>query len=219
MTKPENLFSAEDQKRLKEAVRVAEQATAGEIVPYVVGRSDSYPEAPWRAGTLMSFLVLAVLTGFWVTTDLWLPYGVAETAVLTVLGFLVGAGLALLVPRLKLIFIAPSVIAQRVDERAGLAFLSEEVFATRDRTGILIFLSLLEHRVRILGDQGINAKVEQKEWDDMVTGIVAGMKRGAPADALLHAVRECGGLLNKAGVDIRPDDTNELDNSLRLKDK
>ncbi|MBI5645840.1 MAG: hypothetical protein HY962_02820 [Ignavibacteriae bacterium] len=219
MSNPATLLTQDDQKRIAEAVKAAESRTSGEIVPYIVGRSDPYPEAPWRAGTLVSLLVLGVLAGLWMGTNLWLPYGVAEVALLTIAGFILGAGLTLLFPSLKLLFVSSAVVKQRVDERAGLAFLDEEVFATRDRTGILIFLSLLEHRVRILGDSGINAKVKQEEWDGIVADMVAGMKRGAPGEALVGAIGRCGELLARMGVEIRPDDTNELDNAVRLHTK
>ena len=39
----------------------------------------------------------------------------------------------------------------------------EEVFSTEDRTGILLLLSLFEHRVVVLGDAGIKAKVGEGE--------------------------------------------------------
>ncbi|MDH7515565.1 MAG: hypothetical protein QHI48_06810 [Bacteroidota bacterium] len=217
MRKPEKLFSAEDRARLAEAVREAERATSGEIVPYVVGRSDSYDEAPWRAGTLLGFLVMAILSGAWVATDLWLPYGLVEAAALTAAGYLVGAAMPILFPRSAMLFVSPSTVNRRVEERARLAFLEEQVFATRDRTGILIFLSLLEHRVRVIGDNGINAKVRQEEWDGIVDGIIRGMKRGAPAGALHRAIIECGELLSRFGVERKPDDTDELDDTVRIR--
>ncbi len=108
---------------------------------------------------------------------------------------------------------------QRVDERAALAFLSEEVFRTRERTGILILVSLLAHRVAVLGDAGINARVEKKEWDDVVKLVVDGMKRGTPADGLVNAIARCGSILEQHGVEIRSDDTNELGDGLRMSDR
>jgi putative membrane protein len=108
---------------------------------------------------------------------------------------------------------------QRVDERAALAFLEEELFKTRDRTGIMIFLSLFERRVRIMGDEGINKLVQKEEWDEIVGIIVQAMKNGSPAEGMLEAIWKCGHLLEKHGVQIRPDDTDELDNQIRFSDK
>lgn len=219
MIKPETLFSEEDKKRIAEAVKEAETRTSGEIVPYVVGRSDSYPEAWLRGGSLFGFLVLFIFSVINIGTDWWLPFGIAEVGAFTVVAFGIGAALAAWVPVMRRAFIPDATEQQRVDERAAMAFLDEEVFLTRDRTGILIFLSLFEHRVRILGDTGINELVKQEEWDEIVQIIVQAMKGGTPADGMLEAIWKCGHLLERRGVEIRPDDTNELDNRVRFSDK
>lgn len=218
MLKPETLFSEQDRKRIADAVRDAELRTSGEIVPYVVGRSDSYPEAWLRAGALLGFLALFLFALADMGTDLWLPFGYAESGVIVVLAFGLGALLAALLPAVRRFFIPGGMMQQRVDERAALAFIEEEVFNTRERTGILIFISLFEHRVRILGDSGINKLVKQEEWDGIVRLIVDAIRNGAAADGLLEAIWKCGELLERAGVEIRPDDTNELDNRVRFSD-
>jgi putative membrane protein len=100
--------------------------------------------------------------------------------------------------------------------RAADAFISEEVFKTRDRTGILIFLSLEEHKVLVVGDRGIDAKVDRSEWEDVVARIVRGINIGHPADGLVDAIAQCGVLLEKHGFQRRQDDTNELPNRLRV---
>jgi len=218
MIKPEQLFSEADKKRIADAVKEAESRTSGEIVPYVVGRSDSYPEAWLRGGSLAAFLVLFAFSVINLGTDWWLPLTLAEVAAIAVLAFGVGGLLVSYIPVLKRAVIPDAMEQQRVDERASLAFLEEEVFNTRERTGILIFLSLFERRVCMLGDKGINELVQKEEWDEIVFIIVNAMKNGAPAEGMLEAVWKCGQLLERRGVEIRPDDTNELDNTLRTSD-
>jgi putative membrane protein len=217
MKTPSLLFTDDDRARLARAVADAERGTAGEIVPYIVGHSDHYPEAPWRAGALLAALVMVALASIHLISTAWLPYGVVETVVATACAFVIGALAVLLVPRLRLLFVPGATVTQRVEERAAMAFLSEQVFATRDRSGILLFLSLLERRVRVMGDAGISAAVKQEEWDGLVSGIVQGMKSGRPAQALEVAIGQCGALLAAHGVAVKPDDTNELDNTVRLK--
>jgi putative membrane protein len=90
------------------------------------------------------------------------------------------------------------------------------VFATRDRTGILIFLSLLEHKVRVLGDSGINAKVQQSDWDGVTQLIVSGIRERRATDGLVAAIRECGRLLDAHGFRRRSDDKDELSDNLRM---
>ena len=107
----------------------------------------------------------------------------------------------------------------RVHQRATQAFISEEVFATRDRTGILIFLSLHERRVLVLGDSGINKKVKPSDWDGIVNMIVSGIREGKTTEGMISAIRECGKLLEQHGVQRRPDDTDELSDDLRVQDR
>jgi putative membrane protein len=218
MLKPESLFSEQDKKRIADAVKQAEQRTSGEIVPFVVGRSDSYSEAWLRAGLLFALLVIFILAVLDMGTDLWLPFGYAESGVFVILAFGLGALLAAQIPAFKRMFIPDGMLQQRVDERAALAFVDEEVFNTRERTGILIFISLFEHRVRVLGDAGINAQVKQEEWDAIVTILVDAIRNGAAAEGMLEAIWKCGELLERRGVEIRPDDFDELDNRVRMSD-
>jgi len=217
--KPETLFTEQDRKTIAEAIKQAELSTSGEIVPFVIGQSDSYPEAIWRGGTLGAFLVLFILSIIDIGTSVWLPVGITETVLITIIAFGIGALKVMFIPWLKLLLVPGHTLQRRVDERAAAAFLAEEVFATRERTGILIFLSLFERRVCVLGDSGINAKVKQEEWDGIVQLIIDGMKARKPADGLLKAIGKCGELLEKHGVQIREDDTNELDNSIRMRNK
>jgi len=69
--------------------------------------------------------------------------------------------------------------------------------------------------VLVLGDSGINKKVQQTEWEGVIKKVVEGMRMGKPADALVEAIRQCGDLLQKHGVTRRPDDTDELRDQLR----
>jgi putative membrane protein len=107
----------------------------------------------------------------------------------------------------------------RARQRAETAFLEEEVFSTRDRTGILIFVALFEHRVVVLGDAGINRVVPDGAWEQVVRDVVRGIHAGRPADALIAAVGDCGRLLAAHRLEIRPDDIDELDNRPRVRER
>ncbi|MGH7491424.1 MAG: TPM domain-containing protein [bacterium] len=210
------LFSATEREQIASAVKAAEGNTAGEIVPYVVERSDDYEVALWRGGWSLSLLVLTALLLVRVFTSLWLDLRFAQTATLILLAQGLGMLAVFFVPGLKRFFAGQDLIEQCVTRRATQAFLHEEIFKTRDRTGILVFLSLLEHKVVVMGDTGINAKVEQPDWNEVVQLLVAGMRAGEPAQALISAIQKCGELLQRKGVARHPDDTDELTDALRL---
>ena len=115
--------------------------------------------------------------------------------------------------------VSGEILEIRVRRRAAVAFLDEELFRTRDRTGILLFLSLFEHRVVVLADEGINAQVEADEWSELTSKLAAGIRQGRAASALVEAIGRCGQLLAERGVKIRPDDENELGDDLRFHDR
>ncbi|HTQ81337.1 MAG TPA: hypothetical protein VMM92_15165 [Thermoanaerobaculia bacterium] len=218
MPTPSPLFSDADLRAVREAVAAAERGTSGEIVPYVVGASDDYPVAIWK-GAALGALTGALLGwwlhqfyGFWGASPfLWM---VVPPAAGAALGYLA----AHLAPVRRLLA-GGQTLGRRVEARAAAAFLEQEVFRTRDRTGILLFLSLFERRVVVLGDSGIHAKVEDGEWEVVVGHVVSGLRAGNPTSALVAAIRECGEILSRRGLPARPDDDDELPDDLRWKDR
>jgi putative membrane protein len=214
MMRPEDFFSAEDEAAIEAAVREAEATTAGEIVPYAVGRSDTYVSAVWKAAVVgaVAVSVAAALVyevgRFWgALLPLWIALPPGGGAAL---GFLA----ATVFPSLRRRLVPPELMELRVRQRALAAFVTEEVFSTRERTGILIFLSLFEHRVLVLGDTGIGARVAPAQWTEIADGIAAGIRAGRPGEALAEGIRRCARLLAER-VERRSDDTDELGNRLR----
>lgn len=214
-----DIFSENDRERIREAVGRAETTTSGEIVPVVVSASDSYEVALWKGAALAAALALTVAMlifhfyhgwGFgWLHTGWGMAFA---TIAAGIVGGLVGA----FVPPAKRVLTGSDDMARTVHRRAMKAFVDEEVFTTRDRTGILIFISLLEHRIEVLGDAGINEVVSPDEWADVIEQIRRGIRSGRVADGLVEAIESCGHLLETRGVHVRKDDVDELSNELRI---
>jgi putative membrane protein len=72
-------------------------------------------------------------------------------------------------------------------------------------------ISVFERRVRVLADQGINAKVPEGQWDNIVKMITDGIKQKHAPDAICAAVEKIGDLL-KTHFPVKPDDIDELEN-------
>lgn len=214
--KLERFFSQADRELVEKAIGAAEGRTSGEIVPVAVARSDEYPAAVWRGATLGALATVLAAEGLHSWLGAW-GLGAGVWIVLpAVLGAALGFALASWVLPIRRLLVSEEEREREVRQRATEAFVAHEVFATRDRTGVLIFLSLFERRVVVLGDSGINARVAPGEWDDIVAGIVAGIKRGQPGQALVEAIHRCGKLLQRQGVERRADDANELPDRLHL---
>jgi len=213
-------FSEADLERVRAAVAAAEQQTAGEIVPVVVPRSGSYPEALWKGAVLFMVPVLLLALAFvfvytgWGATWLHTGWGVA---LLTLLAGSVGGLLAAYVAPFQRWLVGEARFAEQVHLRALQAFVEEEVFRTQDRTGIVIFVSLFEHWVEVLGDAGINQRVAPDAWAEVVDLVRQGIRRGQLVDGLVAAINRCSQLLAEHGLALRPNDVNELDDTLRIR--
>jgi len=213
---PQAFFSDSEQRAISEAAREAELRTSGEIVPYVVGSCDDYRETAWKAAVFGALLGAAGGITIHLIVGVWggslFQWVVAPAVILAVTGFF----LARFVESFRRSLVPDEILDLRARRRAALAFLDEEVYSTRDRTGILIFVAQFEHRAVVMGDAGINAAVPEGAWQHVVTDLVAGIRVGRAAEALIEAIGECGRLLENHKVEIRPDDSDELANQLRL---
>lgn len=215
------LFSDDERERIRQAVAEAETRTSGEIVPFIVRQSGDYDVATWRAASLSALLAGALALAVAWAYDGWglgWLYSAWALALVMSGGGVLGA-LATLADPVRRRFAGADLLDTTVHRRAMMAFLDEEIFDTRDRTGILLFVSLFEHRIEVVGDSGINAKVEQQEWVEVVDLIRDGIRRQSLADGLVAAIERCGDLLHRRGVEIRPDDTDELSDDVRVRDE
>ena len=212
-------FSQQDLLRIRQAVQDAELKTSGEIVPFIVEQSDGYERAVWRGASAAGALAVLAFFAVHFFTPLWLPFRLPAVLAAMMAAFCAGMALTQFVHPVKRLFAGPALMQKRVRQRAAEAFIAEEVFDTRERTGILLFVSLLEHHVLVVGDSGINARVKQAEWDDVVQTVIKGIRRGSIAEGLIEAIGKCGVLLERRGVERKVDDSDELRDDLRMSDR
>ena len=216
-----DLFTASELEQINKAVAEAEQRTSGEIVPFIVERSDRYDISLWRGASLMAMVAICLSGAAYMFYDgwglAWLYTGQGMAFLLLIAGG-IGALLGAYVPPVKRFLAGADLMVRMVHHRAMRAFVEEEIFNTRDRTGILLFISLLEHRIEVLGDEGINRRVTPDDWTEVVARIREGIKQNKIAEGMISAIGMCGQLLERSGVDIKPDDTDELSNEVRFSD-
>jgi len=201
--KIEDGFSKEDLARIEAAVALAEKRAPGEIVPYIVGRSDRYPEASWRGaaiGGAIGAAVWALLSfGEW-AIDPTLP------AIYTLGGAAAGFLLARLAPIRRRLAGRRS-LDRRVEQRALAAFLEREVFATSGRRGVLLFVSVFERRAAVLADAGIPVRPDGETWTDVTHAISAGLESGHPGEAISDAIARLGKILKRVADPGPADDS------------
>jgi putative membrane protein len=208
-------FTEEERERIRRAVEQAERATKGEIVPMIVPASALYREAGYRMGLMLALLALALL----LTIEIyWLPWGWhAGNAGGLLLAVVAAYGLGQWLGRLPIVIrfvTSRERMAHKVALRAEQAFYKHGLHNTKGRTGILILVSLLERRVHVLADKGLNDRVPAGTWDGLVKGIIDGIRTGQATDAICAAIATCGTLLAQVSPVGSGDNPNELPDRL-----
>lgn len=202
----EKFFTDAEKEQIRQAIVAAESGTAGEIVPMVAASSARYTEIE-LLGLVIGLFVGMIAEWFW--SD---PWGSEFLNLWPVAGALVGflAGRMSIIKR----FVASKGrITEAVHTLALASFSENGLHYTRDHTGILILVSLLEHRVEVLADRGINAKVETGTWQEVVNVLTEGLKSGQACDAFCKAITRCGEIL-ATHFPRQADDKDELPNRL-----
>lgn len=208
-------FTDAERERIKQAVQQAERGTKGEIVPMIVPASARYREAGYRTGLVLALLTLTVL----LTVEVyWLPWGWhAGNAGWLLLAVVVSYGIGQwlgMFPSIIRFVTSRERMAYKVNLRAEQAFYRHGLHKTKGRTGILILVSLLERRVQVLADKGINDRVPPGTWDGLVSGIIDGIRTGHPTDAICDAIARCGSLLAQVSPAGSGDNPDELPDEL-----
>jgi putative membrane protein len=208
-------LTQEGRARVQQAVAAAERLTSAEIVPMIVRRSGLYRDARYRAGLTVAVAVLTIL----VTVEAaWLPWGWHAAnaawlllATLTAYGF--GYWFGRLEPVIRL-FTPPDRMRHKVKLRAERAFVQHGLSRTRDRNGLLIMISLLEHQVYVLSDQPLFKRAPAGVWDQIVAEVVGPVKNGDVIGGLCRGIERAGVLLAQYCPPRPGDNPNELPDEL-----
>jgi putative membrane protein len=204
-------LSEADHGRIRTAVVAAEEKTAGEIVCMVVSSSYHYPLANVLGATAAALPMSLLGTHFlgawlWIgSQNMWLFLS------LFTICFALFHWAVERFPALKRRLISRREIEEEVEEAAINAFFRRGLYRTRDANGVLLFISVFEHKVWLLADRGIHEKVPQDEWDALVGQVTHGIREGHRADAICGAIEAIAQRL-EAHFPFKPDDTNELKN-------
>ncbi|MGH7317906.1 MAG: TPM domain-containing protein, partial [Candidatus Rokuibacteriota bacterium] len=93
--------------------------------------------------------------------------------------------------------------------RATLVFERLGMHRTAAHHGVLVYVSIEDHKLAVLGDRGIHERVGQAYWDGLVEAVLVHFRQARFRDGLAHAVGEVGAVLRRH-FPRRPDDVNEL---------
>lgn len=200
-------LTQEDHARVTAAVGEAERASDGEIVTIVTARSDKYHDVAlhWAALASLAAMALAALFPQLLTRLLDLLLGgwreeagpgelLAAMTILSALAF-VTMLLVLRAPGLRLALTPPGTKTRRVRARALELFRAGTERRTHGRTGILLYLSLAEHRAEIVADEAIHSIVAPEVWGEAMAELVTHVRAARPGEGMAAAVTRIGAVL------------------------
>jgi len=199
--------SAADHDLVTAAVAAAEARTSGEIVTVVAAQSNDYDDVALVWASVIAFIAMSVIalfpdffrakydwvTGGWgheLTANQWLGTVIAVGVIKWI-----GMWLILLWRPLRLWLTPRAILASRVRARAVDLFKVGTEAKTQGRTGVLLYLSLKEHRADIVADQAIAAKVSPEVWGDAMSALIDHVRAGRPGEGMAEAVRQMGVVL------------------------
>lgn len=194
-----------DQMRfdVRQAVRELETVSSGEMVCVVAKSSARYVLFPllWAA---MLALMLPVLNNF-------MPGKPVTFGIQT--GFFIVTAIIFLLPAVR-VALTPRAVRDANCRRAAFEqFFVRKLHMTEKRTGVLLYVSVDEHYVELLADQGINAKVLPDEWDGIVSAFIGDIRGKKVHEGFVRAVQSCKTVLARH-FPIEKGDVNELADAL-----
>jgi putative membrane protein len=188
---------------LLDAVRAVEAGSAAEVVVAVRDKSGVYLHADLAAGILAAYVVLWIqLFSPWEFTVVSIQVAPA------VAGIVIGACTSVL-PGLRRRLTSAAVRRRFVETAARATFQEKGVGLTRGRTGVLVYVSVLERMAAVVGDHTVRAAVPAAEWDRAVTAVDTALAAGGNAVVVAEAVRGLAEPLARA-LPRADDDVNEL---------
>jgi putative membrane protein len=218
-------LSPEDHALVTAAVGRAEAESDGEVVTIVAGKSDSYHDVALHYALLAMLIVpakLALLPQGWIdwASGLMLGWNAEFNRAALMVALFVMLALAFLIVRLFLAYMPLRMAltpgrtkTRRVHRRAIELFRTGCELKTRGRTGVLVYLSLAEHRAEIVADKAITDQVEPEVWGEAMAALVDEVKAGRPGQGMALAVDKVAEVLKRV-LPKSLDNPNELPDRL-----
>src|SRR6516164_8275023 len=178
------MISDVDKARIAEAIRAAEEKTAGEIFCVIAHACGDYRLVPIAWAALVALAVPLPL--------IYLTARPAGVIYLLQLAAFIVVALVLSLAMIRFRIVPKRQLWGRAHAEAMHQFLAQGIHLTEHRTGVLIFASVAERYAEIVADSGINAKVQPDVWSKAIAAMVSAIKDGRPGDGFVAAVELCG---------------------------
>jgi len=180
-------LTKQDYDAVSAAIREAEQRTCGQIVCVLTHASSAYAHIPilWSS-------VLALFTPW--PLIYFTQWSVQRIFLAQLIVFLVAA-LAFSWAPIRILLVPRAIRRARAHRAALEQFVLRGISRTRNRCGILIFVSVAEHYGRIIADESVAQKVHPSEWQAAIDVLTSQIGEGHIAAGFIAAIERCGAVL------------------------
>ncbi len=218
-------LSKQEHAQVSEAVAAAELTTSGEIVTVLADRSDGYTDVVLWYAVALAFTAMSVFAflpqpfmNFWDTLvggwmDEWTTGELASMTIALGLGTFVVSYLVLSWDVMRFLCVPAPVKTTRVHAAAVRHFKVGAERRTHGRTGVLLYLSMREHRAEIVADEPIAELVSAEVWGEAMADMLVEIRKGQIADGLVAGIGDVGKVLSEH-FPRAEDDENELPDRL-----
>jgi putative membrane protein len=195
----------DDGAKVAAAIRAAEAGTDGEISAIVSPASDSYVDIVLQWSAIVALFPLAMVTAWpnlllkavspvtgWEAPSLRILLSLLTIAcviLFVIARFVIG------LPSVRMAITPRAIKERRVRARAIMLFRAGTEQRTLSKTGVLLYLSLAEHRAEIVADAAIHSKAPQEAWGEAMAALIEAMRDNRPGDGVAAAVERIGAVL------------------------
>lgn len=213
---PDMALAPEEKQQLLARVAAFEAATGVQLVTTQTPRCDDYPEIPWKAFATGSAFCTLLLGLALLMPSFCLLQNLTDLSTGMMLVLVLGAGLAcgglaIAVPLVARLFLSSARAEGETRQWAQALFLERELFNTDSRTGVLMLVATFEHRVVVLADRGLQAKLPSGALDEVIAAMTSTLQSGSSAAAFtagidrLESIVRAHGFTGRSGDNTLPD--------------
>jgi putative membrane protein len=181
------VLTNDDHAAVTAAIREAEKRTCGQIVCVLAHAASAYAHVPILWSSLLALFTPWPLIYF-------TPWSVQRIFLAQLIVFLVAA-LAFSWAPLRILLVPRALQRVRAHRAALEQFVLRGISRTRNRCGVLVFVSLAERYARIIADEGVAEKVHASEWQAAIDALTMHMRDGRIAAGFIAAIERCGAVL------------------------
>ncbi|WFP49584.1 hypothetical protein PL263_15970 [Methylomonas sp. EFPC3] len=196
------------QSRLWDAIKSLENGSQAEAVVVFRARSGDYAAVPLLWGLAAAWLAFTLIMYAPVYFENWLVY----YAPLAMFALAYGVGS---LPAVKRCSVRRSTRDKRVEIMARAIFQKGGIQHTRDKTGFLVYCSLLERRVFLLPDRGLELAIPLAIWQELQSEFDRIFAERQPEQCLLQALEKTAAAFARY-LPVRAGDINELPDRLDI---